>query len=63
FTQWNVEGLALISGIFAIVAASFVMVLSFASKKLIPLGLTFGIIFYLTYIYLILTKNGVNISH
>ncbi len=63
FTQWNVEGLALISGIFAIVAASFVMVLSFASKKLIPLGLIFGIIFYLTYIYLILTKNGVNISH
>ena len=62
FTDWNIEGLALISGIFAVVAASFVMVLSFASKKLVPIGLTFGIILYLTYIYMILTKNGINIS-
>ncbi len=58
FTDWNIEGLALISGIFAVVAASFVMTLSFAGKKLIPIGLTFGIIFYLTYIYMILTGNG-----
>ncbi len=58
FTDWNIEGLALISGIFAVVAASFVMTLSFAGKKLIPIGLTFGIIFYLTYIYMVLTGNG-----
>ncbi len=58
FTDWNIEGLALISGIFAVVAASFVMTLSFAGRKLIPIGLTFGIIFYLTYIYMILTENG-----
>ena len=61
FTDWNIQGLALISGIFAVVAASFVMTLSFASKKLIPAGLTFGIILYLTYIYMILTKNGISI--
>ncbi|RMA95997.1 sodium:calcium antiporter [Hydrogenothermus marinus] len=59
FTQWNIEGLALISGIFAVVAASFVMVLSFASKKLIPIGLSIGIIFYLVYLYMVLTQNGI----
>ncbi len=57
FTQWDIGGLALISGIFAIVAASFVLTLSFAGRKLIPIGLSLGIIFYITYIIMVISSK------
>jgi len=57
FTQWHIEGLAFISGIFAILAAFFALILSFVSRKLIPFGLTAGILFYIVYIYLVITNN------
>jgi len=52
FTHWNLDGLAFLSGIFAIIAGFFVLILSYASKKLIPFGFTAGIILYLIYIYM-----------
>ncbi len=56
FTHWNLEGLAFISGIFAILASFFALVLSFVNKKFIPLGLALGIVFYITYIILVLKE-------
>jgi len=52
FTHWNIEGLAFVSGIFAIIAGFFVLVLSYANKRLIPIGFTAGVILYLIYIYM-----------
>ncbi len=56
FTHWNLEGLAFVSGVFAILASFFALVLSFVNKKFIPIGLAFGIIFYITYIILVLKE-------
>ncbi len=58
FTDWNIEGLALVSGIFAIIAGFLVLVLSYVNKKLIPFGFSVGIIFYITYFYLTVTSMG-----
>ncbi len=52
FTEWNITGLALVSGIFAIMAGFLALTLSYVEKKLIPFGLTFGGIFYIFYLYL-----------
>ena len=52
FTHWNLDGLAFVSGIFAIIAGFFVLVLSYANKKFIPFGFALGIAFYLIYIYM-----------
>ena len=52
FTEWDITGLALVSGIFAIMAGFLALVLSYVEKKLIPFGLTVGGIFYILYLYL-----------
>jgi len=52
FTEWNITGLALVSGIFAIIAAFLALTLSYVEKKLIPFGLTLGGIFYIIYLYM-----------
>ncbi|WP_456402166.1 sodium:calcium antiporter [Persephonella sp.] len=58
FTDWNIEGLALVSGVFAIIAGFLVLVLSYVNKKLIPFGFSLGMIFYITYFYLTVTSMG-----
>ncbi|MBK3332994.1 sodium:calcium antiporter [Persephonella atlantica] len=52
FTQWDITGLAMVSGVFAVVSAFFALALSYVDKKVIPFGLTIGGIFYIIYIYL-----------
>ena len=52
FTEWNITGLALISGIFAIIAGFLALTLSYVEKKLIPFGLTLGGVFYVIYLYM-----------
>ncbi|NPA12663.1 MAG: sodium:calcium antiporter [Aquificae bacterium] len=52
FTEWDISGLALISGVFALMAGLLALVVSFFSRKLIPFGLTLGGVFYLIYIYM-----------
>ena len=52
FTHWNLDGLAFVSGIFAIIAGFFALTLSYANKKLIPFGFTAGIVLYLIYVYM-----------
>ncbi|NPA58178.1 MAG: sodium:calcium antiporter [Aquificae bacterium] len=52
FTEWNITGLALISGIFTIIAGFLALTLSYVEKKLIPFGLTFGGVFYIIYLYM-----------
>jgi len=56
FTEWNITGLALISGIFAIMAGFLALTLSYVEKKLIPFGLTIGGIFYIIYLYMALKE-------
>ncbi|ACO03643.1 MAG TPA: sodium:calcium antiporter [Persephonella sp.] len=58
FTDWNIEGLALVSGVFAIIAGFLVLVLSYVNKKLVPFGFSLGMIFYVTYFYLTVTSMG-----
>ncbi len=57
FTQWDITGLALVSGIFAIIAGFIALVTSYVEKKLIPFGLTLGGIFYIIYIFLVIKQN------
>ncbi len=57
FTEWDITGLALVSGIFTIMAGFLVLVFSYINKKILPIGMTIGILFFLTYIYLII--NGI----
>ncbi|WP_457639314.1 sodium:calcium antiporter [Persephonella sp.] len=52
FTEWSITGLALVSGIFAIIAGFIALTLSYVEKKLIPFGLTVGGVFYIIYIYM-----------
>ncbi len=53
FTEWNITGLALISGIFTIIAGFLVLVFSYINRRILPVGMTIGIFFFLVYIYLI----------
>ncbi|WP_029519840.1 sodium:calcium antiporter [Persephonella sp. IF05-L8] len=57
FTQWDITGLALVSGIFAIIAGFIALIISYVEKRLIPFGLTLGGIFYIIYIYLVIKEN------
>jgi len=59
FTPWNIEGLAFISGVFAIIASFFVLILSYVDKKLIPFGFALGGSLYIIYIYLVLKEVGI----
>ncbi|WP_457642007.1 sodium:calcium antiporter [Persephonella sp.] len=58
FTDWNIEGLALLSGVFAIIAGFLVLILSYVNKRLIPLGFSLGIILYMYYFYLTVKTMG-----
>ncbi len=58
FTKWDIQGLAFVSGIFAIVASFFVLILSYVNKKLIPFGFALGGSLYMIYIYLVLKEVG-----
>ena len=57
FTQWDITGLAFVSGIFTIMAGFIALVTSYVEKKLIPFGLTLGGIFYIIYIFLVIKQN------
>ncbi len=56
FTEWKLTELAFTSGVFAIVASFIALVSSFISKKLVPFGFSIGILFYITYIYLVIEQ-------
>jgi cation:H+ antiporter len=56
FTHWSLDGLAFLSGVFAIIAGFFALTLSYADKRLIPIGFTAGIVLYLIYAYLAITS-------
>lgn len=56
FTDWNITGLALVSGIFAIVSAFLVLIASYINRKYFAYGFSVGIVFFLTYIYLVLNN-------
>jgi cation:H+ antiporter len=58
FTEWNITGLALVSGIFAIISAFIALTFSYINRKYFAYGFTSGILFFIAYIYLVLT-NGV----
>ncbi|ACN98103.1 sodium:calcium antiporter [Sulfurihydrogenibium azorense] len=58
FTDWNITGLALISGIFAIFSAFLVLTVSYINRKYFAYGFSSGIVFFIAYLYLVL--NGVN---
>ncbi len=58
FTEWNITGLAFTSGVFAIMASFLVMIFSYVNKKFLPIGMTVGLLFFLTYMYLIITGQG-----
>ncbi len=52
FTHWDLDQLAMISGIFAIIASFLVLTFSYAGKKVLTFGITSGIVFYLIYLVL-----------
>ena len=56
FTDWNITGLAFVSGVFAIISAFIVLTGSFISRKIVPFAFTTGIVFYIAYIYMVLQK-------
>lgn len=53
-TDWNLSTLALTSGFLAIISGFLVLAISYLDKKLIPFGFSVGILFYITYIGIIL---------
>ena len=55
-TEWNLDKLALASGVLTIVAGFLVLILSYFDKKLIPFGFSIGIFFYIFYIILVITS-------
>ncbi|MEZ0323333.1 MAG: sodium:calcium antiporter [Hydrogenothermaceae bacterium] len=58
FTEWNITGLALTSGIFAIASSFLVLTLSYINRKYFAYGFTFGITFFIAYIYLVIKNTG-----
>ncbi|MEJ5172631.1 MAG: sodium:calcium antiporter [Hydrogenothermaceae bacterium] len=58
FTEWNVTGLGLISGIFAIVSSFLVLTLSYINRKYFAYGFASGITFFIVYIYLVINNTG-----
>ncbi|MGC9006358.1 MAG: sodium:calcium antiporter, partial [Sulfurihydrogenibium sp.] len=57
FTDWNITGLALVSGIFAIVSAFLVLTLSYIDRKYFAYGFSLGILFFIGYVFLVLNDN------
>jgi len=58
FTEWNITGLALVSGIFAIISAFIALTVSYINRKYFAYGFTSGILFFIAYIYLVLTNGA-----
>ncbi len=58
FTKWDITGMAFTSGVFAITASFLVLIFSYINKKFLPIGMTVGLLFFITYIYLIITGQG-----
>ncbi|MCX7761010.1 MAG: sodium:calcium antiporter [Hydrogenothermaceae bacterium] len=58
FTEWNITGLALISGIFAIASSFLVLTLSYINRKYFAYGFASGITFFIVYIYLVMNNTG-----
>lgn len=57
FTDWNITGLAFVSGVFAIIAGFLVLTVSYINRKYFAYGFSAGIIFFLAYVYLVITNN------
>ena len=57
FTKWDITGLAFTSGVFAIVSSFLVLVFSFINRKFLPVAMTVGLLFFLTYVYLIILQT------
>ncbi len=54
FTDWNVTGLALVSGVFTIFSTFLVLTLSYLNRKYFAYGFSFGIVFFIIYIYMVI---------
>lgn len=54
FTEWNITGLAFTSGVFAIMSSFLVLIFSYINRKFLPIGMTVGLLFFITYIFLII---------
>lgn len=57
FTKWDISGLAFVSGVFAIIAGFLVLTVSYINRKYFAYGFSSGIIFFILYIYFIMTNN------
>jgi len=58
FTKWDITGLAFTSGVFAIIASFLVLIFSYINRKFLPIGMTIGLIFFISYLLLVLTQKG-----
>ena len=54
FTEWNITGLAFTSGVFAIMSSFLVLIFSYINRKFLPIGMAVGLLFFITYIFLII---------
>ncbi len=57
FTDWNITGLAFVSGVFAIISSFLVLIFSYVNRKFLPVGMTAGILFFISYIYLVISQT------
>ena len=54
-TNWNLDKLALASGVLAIISGFLVLIISYFDKRFIPLGFAIGILFYIFYLIMVIT--------
>lgn len=57
FTDWNITGLAFVSGVFAIVAGFVVLTVSYINRKYFAYGFSVGLVFFVAYVYLVVNNN------
>lgn len=57
FTDWNITGLAFISGVFAIVSGFLVLTISYINRKYFAYGFSAGIAFFIAYVYLVINNS------
>ena len=55
-TEWNLDKLALASGVLAIISGFLVLILSYFDKRFIPFGFALGMMFYIFYIVLVINS-------
>ncbi|GAB6071950.1 sodium:calcium antiporter [Venenivibrio stagnispumantis] len=58
FTSWDITGHAFTSGVFAIISAFIVLIFSYINRKLFAVGFSMGILFFIYYVYLVITNNS-----